>query len=246
MVVRPQRGRLLPDRRLPLGIMYYFVPKQANRPIYSYRLSIIHFWALIFLYIWAGPHHLHYTALPDWAQTLGMGFFSIMLWMPSWGGMINGLMTLVGGLGQAQDRSDHPDDGHRHRVLRHGHLRGADDVHQGRQLAVALHGLDPSPTCIPVRLAGLGLISFAALYYLVPRLWGREKLYSTRLVSVHVWTATLGIVVYAAVMWVSGIMQGLMWREYDDPGLPGLLLRRDRGGHVPLLRGCAPSAACST
>jgi len=199
-----------------LGIMYYFVPKQANRPIYSYRLSIIHFWALIFLYIWAGPHHLHYTALPDWAQTLGM-VFSIMLWMPSWGGMINGLMTLSG----AWDK-----------------LR-TDPIIQMMVIAIAFYGMatfeGPMMSIKAVNslshytdwtighvhsgaLGWVGLISFAALYYLVPRLWGREKLYSTRLVSVHVWTATLGIVVYAAVMWVSGIMQGLMWREYDDQG----------------------------
>jgi cytochrome c oxidase cbb3-type subunit 1 len=199
-----------------LGIMYYFVPKQANRPIYSYRLSIIHFWALIFLYIWAGPHHLHYTALPDWAQTLGM-VFSIMLWMPSWGGMINGLMTLSG----AWDK-----------------LR-TDPIIQMMVIAIAFYGMatfeGPVMSIKAVNslshytdwtvghvhsgaLGWVGLISFAALYYLVPRLWARERLYSMRLVSIHVWIATLGIVIYAAVMWVSGIMQGLMWREYDDQG----------------------------
>ncbi|MGY6707786.1 MAG: cytochrome-c oxidase, cbb3-type subunit I [Rhizobiaceae bacterium] len=199
-----------------LGIMYYFVPKQANRPIYSYRLSIIHFWALIFLYIWAGPHHLHYTALPDWAQTLGM-VFSIMLWMPSWGGMINGLMTLSG----AWDK-----------------LR-TDPIIQMMVIAIAFYGMatfeGPVMSIKAVNslshytdwtvghvhsgaLGWVGLISFAALYYLAPRLWGRAKLYSTRLVSIHVWVATLGIVIYAASMWVSGIMQGLMWREYDDQG----------------------------
>ncbi|NMG40636.1 cytochrome-c oxidase, cbb3-type subunit I [Chelativorans sp. ZYF759] len=199
-----------------LGIMYYFVPKQANRPIYSYRLSIIHFWALIFLYIWAGPHHLHYTALPDWAQTLGM-VFSIMLWMPSWGGMINGLMTLSG----AWDK-----------------LR-TDPIIQMMVIAIAFYGMatfeGPVMSIKAVNslshytdwtvghvhsgaLGWVGLISFAALYYMAPRLWGRAKLYSTRLVSIHVWTATLGIVIYAASMWVSGIMQGLMWREYDDQG----------------------------
>jgi cytochrome c oxidase cbb3-type subunit I len=199
-----------------LGMMYYFVPKQANRPIYSYRLSIIHFWSLIFLYIWAGPHHLHYTALPDWAQTLGM-VFSIMLWMPSWGGMINGLMTLSG----AWDK-----------------LR-TDPIIRMMVIAIAFYGMatfeGPVMSIKAVNslshytdwtighvhsgaLGWVGLISFAAIYFLVPKLWGRERLYSIRLVNVHVWLATLGIVVYAAVMWVSGIMQGLMWREYDDQG----------------------------
>jgi len=199
-----------------LGMMYYFVPKQANRPIYSYRLSIVHFWSLIFLYIWAGPHHLHYTALPDWAQTLGM-VFSIMLWMPSWGGMINGLMTLSG----AWDK-----------------LR-TDPIIRMMVIAIAFYGMStfegPMMSIKAVNslshytdwtighvhsgaLGWVGMISFGALYFLVPRLWGRERLYSVKLVSVHVWLATLGIVVYAAVMWVSGIMQGLMWREYDDQG----------------------------
>jgi cytochrome c oxidase cbb3-type subunit I len=199
-----------------LGMMYYFVPKQANRPIYSYRLSIVHFWSLIFLYIWAGPHHLHYTALPDWAQTLGM-VFSIMLWMPSWGGMINGLMTLSG----AWDK-----------------LR-TDPIIRMMVIAIAFYGMStfegPMMSIKAVNslshytdwtighvhsgaLGWVGMISFGALYFLAPRLWGRERLYSIRLVNVHVWLATLGIVVYASVMWVSGIMQGLMWREYDDQG----------------------------
>lgn len=199
-----------------LGMMYYFVPKQANRPVYSYRLSIIHFWALIFLYIWAGPHHLHYTALPDWAQTLGM-VFSIMLWMPSWGGMINGLMTLSG----AWDK-----------------LR-TDPIIRMMVMAVAFYGMStfegPMMAIKTVNslshytdwtighvhsgaLGWVGMISFGAIYYMVPKLWNRERLYSLRLVTWHFWLATLGIVVYAAVMWVSGIMQGLMWREYDEQG----------------------------
>ena len=136
-----------------LGMMYYFVPKRAERPIYSYRLSIVHFWSLIFLYIWAGPHHLHYTALPDWAQTLGMTF-SIMLWMPSWGGMINGLMTLSRRVGQAQDRSRHSHAGRRRGVLRHVDLRGTADEHQVGQCAVALYRLDHRPC--PFRRARLG------------------------------------------------------------------------------------------
>ena len=199
-----------------LGMMYYFVPKQINRPIYSYRLSVIHFWALIFLYIWAGPHHLHYTALPDWAQTLGM-VFSIMLWMPSWGGMINGLMTLSG----AWDK-----------------LR-TDPILRMMVISIAFYGMStfegPMMSIKSINslshytdwtighvhsgaLGWNGMISFAAIYFLVPKLWHRERLYSLRLVNWHVWLATLGIVVYASVMWVAGITQGLMWREYDDQG----------------------------
>ena len=199
-----------------LGIMYYFIPKRVERPIYSYRLSIVHFWSLIFLYIWAGPHHLHYTALPDWAQTLGMTF-SIMLWMPSWGGMINGLMTLRG----AWDK-----------------MR-TDPIIRMMVIAVAFYGMSTfeGPVMSIKSVNGLshytdwtighvhsgalgwvGMISFGAVYFMVPRLWNRTQLYSLRMVNWHFWLATLGIVVYASVMWVSGITQGLMWREYDDQG----------------------------
>lgn len=199
-----------------LGMMYYFIPKQANRPVYSYRLSIVHFWSLIFIYIWAGPHHLHYTALPDWAQTLGMTF-SIMLWMPSWGGMINGIMTLSG----AWDK-----------------LR-TDPVLRFMVIALAFYGMatfeGPLMSIKSVNslshytdwtighvhsgaLGWNGFITFGALYYLVPKLWGRDRLYSMKLVNVHLWVATLGIVLYITAMWVSGIMQGLMWRSYDDMG----------------------------
>ncbi len=199
-----------------LGIMYYFVPKQANRPIYSYRLSIVHFWSLIFLYIWAGPHHLHYTALPDWAQTLGMTF-SIMLWMPSWGGMINGLMTLSG----AWDK-----------------LR-TDPVLRMLAVSVAFYGMStfegPVMSIKAVNslshytdwtvghvhsgaLGWVGFVSFGALYFLVPKLWNRQRLYSLALVSLHFWVATIGIVLYITAMWVSGILQGLMWRAYDSLG----------------------------
>ncbi|MBB4342929.1 cytochrome-c oxidase, cbb3-type subunit I [Rhizobium leguminosarum bv. viciae] len=199
-----------------LGMMYYFVPKQANRPVYSYRLSIIHFWALIFMYIWAGPHHLHYTALPDWAQTLGM-VFSIMLWMPSWGGMINGLMTLSG----AWDK-----------------IR-TDPIIRMMIVAIAFYGMStfegPMMSVKTVNslshytewtighvhsgaLGWVGMITFGAIYYLTPKLWGRERLYSLRMVNWHFWLATLGIVVYAAVLWVAGIQQGLMWREYNSQG----------------------------
>jgi cytochrome c oxidase cbb3-type subunit 1 len=199
-----------------LGMMYYFIPKQANRPIYSYRLSIVHFWSLIFIYMWAGPHHLHYTALPDWAQTLGMTF-SIMLWMPSWGGMINGVMTLSGAWHKLRD----------------------DPVLRFMIIALAFYGMStfegPLMSIRAVNslshytdwtighvhsgaLGWVGFISFGALYYMVPKLWGKEKLYSLKLVNLHLWVATLGIVFYIAAMWVSGIMQGLMWRSYDELG----------------------------
>ncbi|MBA4766932.1 MAG: cytochrome-c oxidase, cbb3-type subunit I [Porphyrobacter sp.] len=199
-----------------LAMMYYFVPKQANRPVYSYRLSIIHFWSLIFLYIWAGPHHLHYTALPDWAQTLGM-VFSVMLWMPSWGGMINGLMTLNGAWDKVR----------------------TDPIIRMMVLALAFYGMStfegPLMSIKAVNslshytdwtighvhsgaLGWNGMITFACVYYLVPRLWQRERLYSLRMINWHFWLATLGIVFYASSMWVAGITQGLMWREYGADG----------------------------
>jgi cytochrome c oxidase cbb3-type subunit 1 len=198
-----------------LAIMYYFIPKRANRPVYSYRLSIVHFWALIFLYIWAGPHHLHYTALPDWAQTLGMTF-SIMLWMPSWGGMINGIMTLSG----AWDK-----------------LR-TDPVLRMMVVSVAFYGMSTFEgpmmsvkivnslshytnwTIGHVHSGALGwvaYISFGALYCLVPWLWNR-RLYSLKLVNWHFWISTIGIVLYITSMWVAGILQGLMWRAYTSLG----------------------------
>ncbi|WP_105984165.1 MULTISPECIES: cytochrome-c oxidase, cbb3-type subunit I [unclassified Brucella] len=199
-----------------LAMMYYFVPKQANRPIYSYRLSIVHFWSIIFLYIWAGPHHLHYTAVPDWAQTLGM-VFSIMLWMPSWGGMINGLMTLSGAWDKVR----------------------TDPIIRLMVAAIAFYGMatfeGPMLSIKAVNslshytdwtighvhagaLGWNGMISFAAVYYLAPKLWNRQRLYSIRMVNWHFWLATLGIVLYASSMWVAGIQQGLMWREYDNQG----------------------------
>jgi cytochrome c oxidase cbb3-type subunit 1 len=199
-----------------LAIMYYFIPKRTERPVYSYRLSIVHFWALIFLYIWAGPHHLHYTALPDWAQTLGMTF-SVMLWMPSWGGMINGLMTLSG----AWDK-----------------LR-TDPVLRMMVVSVAFYGMStfegPLMSVKVVNslshytdwtighvhsgaLGWVGFVSFGALYCLVPWLWNRKEIYSIKLVNWHFWTATIGIVLYVSAMWVSGISQGLMWRAYTALG----------------------------
>jgi cytochrome c oxidase cbb3-type subunit I len=199
-----------------LAMMYYFVPKQAERPVYSYRLSIIHFWSLIFLYIWAGPHHLHYTALPDWAQTLGM-VFSIMLWMPSWGGMINGLMTLNGAWDKVRT-----DPIIRMMVMALAFYGMA--TFEGPMLSIkAVNSLSHYTdwTIGHVHAGALGwngMITFAAIYYLAPRLWGRERLYSLRMINWHFWLATLGIVLYAAAMWVAGIMQGLMWREYGADG----------------------------
>ena len=199
-----------------LAMMYYFVPKRVERPVYSYRLSIVHFWSLIFIYIWAGPHHLHYTALPQWAQTLGMTF-SIMLWMPSWGGMINGLMTLSG----AWDK-----------------LR-TDPVVRMMVVAIAFYGMStfegPLMSIRTVNalshytdwtighvhsgaLGWVGFISFGAIYCMVPWLWKKERLYSNNLVEWHFWIATTGIVLYISAMWVSGIMEGLMWREYTPDG----------------------------
>ena len=199
-----------------LAMMYYFVPKQAERPIYSYRLSIIHFWSLIFLYIWAGPHHLHYTALPDWAQTLGM-VFSVMLWMPSWGGMINGLMTLNGAWDKVRT-----DPIIRMMVIALAFYGMA--TFEGPMLSIkAVNSLSHYTdwTVGHVHAGALGwngMISFAAVYFLVPRLWKRQRLYSLRWVNWHFWFATLGIVFYASSMWVAGITQGLMWREYGADG----------------------------
>ncbi len=199
-----------------LGMMYYFMPKRAERPVYSYRLSIVHFWSLIFIYIWAGPHHLHYTALPQWAQTLGMTF-SVMLWMPSWGGMINGLMTLSG----AWDK-----------------LR-TDPVIRMMVVAIAFYGMatfeGPLMSIRTVNalshytdwtvghvhsgaLGWNGLITFGAIYCLVPWLWKKPAMYSKAAIEWHFWIATTGIVLYISSMWVSGIMEGLMWREYTPDG----------------------------
>ncbi|WP_373321882.1 cytochrome-c oxidase, cbb3-type subunit I [Methylobacterium dankookense] len=199
-----------------LAIMYYFVPKRAERPIYSYRLSIIHFWALIFMYIWAGPHHLHYTALPDWAQTLGMTF-SIMLWMPSWGGMINGLMTLSGAWDKLRT-----DPVLRFMVVSLAFYGMA--TFEGPMMSIkAVNALSHYTdwTIGHVHSGALGwvaYISFGALYCLVPWLWNRREVYSLKLVEWHFWISTLGIVLYITSMWVAGIMQGLMWRAYNALG----------------------------
>jgi cytochrome c oxidase cbb3-type subunit 1 len=199
-----------------LGMMYYFIPKQANRPVYSYRLSIVHFWALVFLYIWAGPHHLHYTALPDWAQTLGM-VFSIMLWMPSWGGAINGLMTLSGAWDKLRT-----DQALRFSIAAVGFYTMS--TFEGPVMSIKAvnalsHYTDWTIGHVHSGALGwVGFIVFGTLYYLVPVLWNRPRVYSERLVAWHFWIATLGIVLYITAMWVSGIMQGLMWRAYDELG----------------------------
>ncbi len=199
-----------------LAMMYYFVPKRAERPVYSYRLSIVHFWSLIFLYMWAGPHHLHYTALPDWTQSLGM-IFSVMLWMPSWGGMINGLMTLSGAWDKL--RTDP--------VLRMLVVSVAFygmSTFEGPMMAIKVvnalsHYTDWTVGHVHSGAMGwVGMVSFGVIYCLVPWLWGRERLYSMALVSWHFWLATIGILLYITSMWVSGILQGLMWRAYDSLG----------------------------
>ena len=198
-----------------LGMMYYFVPKQANRPVYSYRLSVVHFWALIFTYIWAGPHHLHYTALPDWAQSLGM-VMSLILLAPSWGGMINGIMTLSGAWEKL--RTDP--------VLRlmvvSISFYGM-STFEGPMMAIKTVNAQSHYTDWTIghvhsgALGWVALISMGSLYYLIPRLFG-SKLYSLKLVELHFWTATIGIVLYISSMWVAGIMQGLMWRATNSDG----------------------------
>ena len=198
-----------------LGIMYYFVPKQAGRPIYSYRLSVVHFWSLVFTYMWAGPHHLHYTALPDWAQSLGM-VMSVILLAPSWGGMINGIMTLSGAWEKL--RTDP--------VLRflivsvsfYGMSTFEGPMMSIKTVNALSHYTDW--TIGHVHSGALGWVAFVsigAMYYLIPRLFGRE-LYSLRLVETHFWVSTVGIVLYITSMWVAGIMQGLMWRAVNDDG----------------------------
>ncbi|MCL5041066.1 MAG: cytochrome-c oxidase, cbb3-type subunit I [Gammaproteobacteria bacterium] len=199
-----------------LGMMYYFVPKQAERPIYSYRLSIVHFWALISIYIWAGPHHLHYTALPDWAQSLGM-IMSLILLAPSWGGMINGMMTLSGAW----------------------HKLRTDPILRFLVVALAFYGMSTFEgpmmaiktvnalshytdwTIGHVHAGALGwvaMISIGSLYHLIPRVFGREDMYSVTLINAHFWLATVGTVLYIVSMWVNGITQGLMWRAVNVDG----------------------------
>ena len=199
-----------------LGMMYYFIPKQANRPIYSYRLSVVHFWALISLYMWAGPHHLHFTALPDWAQSLGM-VFSLMLLAPSWGGMINGIMTLSGAW----------------------HKLRTDPVLKFMVVSLSFYGMStfegPMMSIKTVNalshytdwtighvhsgaLGWVGFVSIGAVYFMTPILFNKAKMYSVKLMDIHLWVATIGIVLYIVSMWISGIMQGLMWREVNADG----------------------------
>ena len=198
-----------------LGMMYYFVPKQANRPVYSYRLSVVHFWALIFTYVWAGPHHLHYTALPDWTQSVGM-VMSLILLAPSWGGMINGIMTLSGAW----------------------HKLRTDPILKFLVVSLSFYGMStfegPMMSIKTVNalshytdwtighvhsgaLGWVAMITIGAMYFLIPRLFGRE-IYRPRWVELHFWIATIGIVLYIASMWISGILQGLMWRAVNADG----------------------------
>ena len=199
-----------------LGMMYYFVPKQAERPVYSYRLSVVHFWALVAIYMWAGPHHLHYTTLPDWAQTLGM-VFSVMLVAPSWGGMINGIMTLSGAW----------------------HKLRTDPILKFMIVSLSFYGMStfegPMMSIKTVNalshytdwtighvhsgaLGWVAMISIGCMYALIPRLYGRKEMYSMKLIDVHFWTTTIGIVLYVASMWIAGVMQGLMWRATNADG----------------------------
>src|SRR6056297_1046751 len=201
-----------------LGLMYYYLPKAANRPIFSYKLSIIHFWALIFIYIWAGPHHLLHTSLPDWAQTLGVTF-SIMLWAPSWGGMINGLLTLRGAWDKVRDSA----------VLKffvvavtfYGMSTFEGPLLSLREVNALSHNTDW--TIGHVHSGALGwvaMITIGSMYHLIPSLFGRKPgdMYSIRLINLHFWMATLGTVLYIASMWVNGLLQGLMWRATSVDG----------------------------
>src|SRR3989304_1260405 len=198
-----------------LGMMYYFVPKQAERPIYSYRLSVVHFWALIFVYIWAGPHHLHYTALPDWTQSLGM-VMSLILLAPSWGGMINGLMTLSGAWQKLRT-----DPALRFLIVSlsfYGMSTFEGPMMSIKTVNALSHYTDW--TIGHVHSGALGWVAFitiGSMYYLIPRLYGRA-IYSVKLIDAHFWISTVGIVLYITAMWVSGIMQGLMWRAIHPDG----------------------------
>jgi cytochrome c oxidase cbb3-type subunit I len=199
-----------------LGIMYYFVPKQAERPVYSYSLSIVHFWALIFTYMWAGPHHLHYTALPDWTQSLGM-VFSLILLAPSWGGMINGMMTMSGAWHKL--RTDP--------VLRFMIVSLSFygmSTFEGPMMAIKTvnslsHYTDWTVGHVHSGALGwVGLVSMGSLYYMVPRLFGQKQMHSMKAIELHFWLATIGIVLYIAALWIAGVMEGLMWRAINVDG----------------------------
>jgi len=199
-----------------LGMMYYFVPKQAGRPVYSYRLSVVHFWALIFTYMWAGPHHLHYTALPDWTQSVGM-VFSLILLAPSWGGMINGIMTLSGAWHKLRDDP----------VLKflvaslsfYGMSTFEGPMMSIKTVNALSHYTDWTVGHVHSGALGwVAMVSIGSVYYLLPRLFGKQEMYSVRLVTTHFWIATIGVVLYIASMWIAGVMQGLMWRAVNPDG----------------------------
>jgi cytochrome c oxidase cbb3-type subunit 1 len=197
-------------------MMYYFIPKQAERPVFSYRLSIVHFWALIFTYMWAGPHHLHYTALPDWAQSIGM-VFSLILLAPSWGGMINGIMTLSGAWHKLRNDP----------ILKflvvslsfYGMSTFEGPMMSIKTVNALSHYTDWTVGHVHSGALGwVGFISMGSIYYLLPRLFGKKEMWSVRLIEWHFWIATIGIVLYIASMWIAGVMQGLMWRAVNDDG----------------------------
>jgi cytochrome c oxidase cbb3-type subunit I len=199
-----------------LGMMYYYIPKQAERPVYSYRLSIVHFWALIFTYMWAGPHHLHYTALPDWAQSIGM-LFSLVLLAPSWGGMINGVMTLSGAWHKLRDDP----------ILKflivalsfYGMATFEGPMMSIKTVNALSHYTDWTVGHVHAGALGwVGLISMGCLYHLIPRLYGKTQMHSVRAIELHFWISTVGIVLYIAAMWIAGVMQGLMWRAVNPDG----------------------------
>lgn len=198
-----------------LGLMYYFVPKAVNRPVYSYRLSIIHFWSLVFIYIWAGPHHLLYTTLPEWAQTLGM-IFSVMLWMPSWGGMINGLLTLRGVWDKVRTEPSV-------RFMATALTFYGMSTFEGPLLSIKsvnaiAHFTDWIPGHVHAGTIGWNYMLIAGvLFYMVPKLWNSE-LYSKKLAHTQFWFATVGLIFYIVSMWIAGITQSLMWRAMDDAG----------------------------
>ncbi len=199
-----------------LGMMYYFVPKQAGRPVYSYRLSVVHFWALIFTYMWAGPHHLHYTALPDWTQSVGM-IFSLILLAPSWGGMINGIMTLSGAWNKLRDDP----------ILKflitslsfYGMSTFEGPMMSVKSVNALSHYTDWTVGHVHSGALGwVAMVSIGSIYYLLPRLFGKQEMASTKLITVHFWIATIGVVLYIASMWIAGVMQGLMWRAVNADG----------------------------
>jgi cytochrome c oxidase cbb3-type subunit 1 len=199
-----------------LGMMYYFIPKVAQRPVYSYRLSVVHFWALISTYMWAGPHHLHYTALPDWTQSLGM-VFSLILLAPSWGGMINGIMTLSGAWHKL--RSDP--------ILKflivslsfYGMSTFEGPMMSIKTVNALSHYTDWTVGHVHSGALGwVALVSIGSMYALIPWVFNKPGMYSEKLINTHFWVSTIGVVLYIAAMWIAGVMQGLMWRAVNDDG----------------------------